>query len=178
MIENKKYEEKYENRIYETLEECIKCTMDICASVAIEGVSSGKGGPFGAAIVQKVDNVYKIISIAQNTVVKDNNPTSHAEMNAIKKASEILGSFELKNCILITTAKSCPMCLATSCWARISEIYYGVGYEYASKYGFIDSDILEYLQGKNSIIKEINLDSDVAKKPFEEWANKEDRVNY
>lgn len=165
-------------KLYEDINECINEAMCESSKYAIEGVENDIGGPFGAAIIQKIENKYKIIVIERNTVIKDNNPTSHAEMNAIKKASEIFNRFDLSDCILVSTAKSCPMCIATSCWARITKIYYGVGYEYATKYGFKDNDILEYLQGKNSIISEQQVESDIAKEPFKHWNDKSNRVDY
>ena len=166
------------DKIYEDINECINDAMFESSKFAIEGVENDIGGPFGAAIIQKIEDKYKIIVIERNTVVKDNNPTSHAEMNAIKKASEIFNRFDLSDCILVSTAKSCPMCIATSCWARIPKIYYGVGYEYATKYGFKDNDILEYLQGKNSIISEQQIENDIAKEPFKHWNDKDNRVDY
>lgn len=170
-------------KIYNDLEKCIEVAMEECSKFANEGVDKDIGGPFGAAIIQIIkeknkNDKYKIIVIERNSVVRDNNPTSHAEMNAIKKASEIFNRFDLSDCILVSTAKSCPMCLATSCWAKIPKIYYGVGYEYASKYGFKDNDILEYFQGKNNIISEINYENEFAKEPFEHWAKKENRIDY
>lgn len=164
--------------LYSDLKECIKDAMELSSKYAVEGVINDIGGPFGAAVIQKIDDKYKIVVIERNSVVKDNNPTSHAEMNAIKKASELFNRFDLSDCILVSTAKSCPMCLSTSCWARIPKIYYGVDYEYATKYGFKDNEILEYLQGKNNLISEEKLENDYAKEPFESWANKENRVDY
>lgn len=166
------------DKIYEDINECINDAMFESSKFAIEGVENDIGGPFGAAIIQKIEDKYKIIVIERNTVVKDNNPTSHAEMNAIKKASEIFNRFDLSDCILVSTAKSCPMCIATSCWARIPKIYYGVGYEYATKYGFKDNDILEYLQGKNSIISEQQIENGFAKEPFKHWNDKSNRIDY
>ena len=75
------------------------------------------GGPFGAMITK--DN--KIIAIASNTVLKDNDPTAHAEINAIRKAGEVLNTHDLSGCILYATGYPCPMCLSAIIWSNIKE---------------------------------------------------------
>ena len=81
------------------------------------------GGPFGAVIVDK-DN--KVIAIASNTVLGSHDPTAHAEVNAIRKAGEVLGTHDLSGCTLYATGYPCPMCLSAIIWANIKEVYYGV----------------------------------------------------
>ena len=88
---------------------------------AKHGLNSNEGGPFGAVIV--INN--KIISQAHNTVIKDNDPSAHAEVNAIRTACKKLNNYHLpKNAILYSSSEPCPMCLATSYWARINKIVY------------------------------------------------------
>ena len=60
--------------------------------IAVENVENGTGGPFGAVVVRDG----KIIATSGNTVVPDNDPTAHAEVNAIRKACKQLDSFQLK----------------------------------------------------------------------------------
>ena len=60
--------------------------------IAVENVEKGTGGPFGAVVVRDG----KIIATSGNTVVPDNDPTAHAEVNAIRKACKQLDSFQLK----------------------------------------------------------------------------------
>lgn len=96
------------------------------------------GGVFGCVIVK--DN--QIIGEGYNQVIKQNDPTWHAEMQAIREACKKLRSPHLENCIMYTSAESCPMCLATANWAHIHEIYYGATIGDAKKYGdFQDVDI-------------------------------------
>ncbi|MDF2576763.1 MAG: cytidine/deoxycytidylate deaminase family protein [Chlamydiales bacterium] len=101
---------------------------------AQEGIRAEEGGPFGACIVK--DGT--IISIAHNTVLKDHDPTCHAEMNAIRQASKALNSHILSGCELYTTAEPCPMCLAAIYWSRIEKFHVGVPKECAARYGFDD----------------------------------------
>ena len=92
------------------------------------------GGPFGAMITK--DN--KIIAIASNTVLKDNDPTAHAEINAIRKAGEVLNTHDLSGCTLYATGYPCPMCLSAIIWSNIKEVFYGTNLEDAANIGFRD----------------------------------------
>lgn len=80
--------------------------------------------PFGAVIVKDGE----IVAVAGNTVEPDNDPTAHAEINAIRKLTQQLGQSSLpEGHVLYSTCEPCPMCAATCVWAGISEIVYGVG---------------------------------------------------
>lgn len=166
------------DKYYTNLDECVKDALSIASEYAKDGVERGIGGPFGAAIIQKQESGYKIIVIARNTVLMEKDSTCHAEVNAIRKASRILDRFELNDCILVSTAKSCPMCISAACWARIKDVKYVVEYDYAEKYGFIDKEIFSYIKGKNRIIKEEKVKNDYACKPFELWEEKENKKSY
>ena len=100
------------------------------------------GGPFGACIVK--DGV--VIAISSNTVLKDQDPTAHAEINAIRSACKILGSYDLSGCVLYTTGYPCPMCLSAIMWANIHEVFYGADLEDAEKIGFRDDFIYRFIQ--------------------------------
>lgn len=89
------------------------------------------GGVFGAVIVK--DD--KIIAEGYNQVIKQNDPTWHAEMQAIREACKKIGSPHLKGCVMYTSAESCPMCLSASYWAHLEHIFYGATIEDAFKYG-------------------------------------------
>lgn len=101
------------------------------------------GGVFGAVVVKDG----KIISEGYNQVVKQNDPTWHAEIQAIREACKKLGTPHLKGCVLYTSAECCPMCLAAAYWAHIDKIYYGATTSDALKYGeFADIDILDEIR--------------------------------
>ena len=95
--------------------------MKLAVEEAKLGVKENHGGPFGAVIVKDG----KVIAKAHNTVLKDNDPTCHAEINAIRKASKILDTFDLTGYELYTTGKPCPMCKGAIQWAKIEKVYYG-----------------------------------------------------
>lgn len=164
---------------YDNLTECITDAFKFSADYACEGVKEDIGGPFGACIIQKINNNYKIICIERNTVISSNDATCHAEINAIRKASKLLNRFNLSDCILVTTAKSCPMCLSASCWANIPVIYYGTDYSEATTSGFKDDAICEYIKGNNeNLIKEIQINDIVYQNPFKVWNEKKDKFQY
>ena len=150
--------------------------MTRAIQLSIEGVQSGRGGPFGAVIVS--DD--KIIAEAANQVTSTNDPTAHAEVLAIRKACQILGCFELKNCELYTSCEPCPMCLGAIYWARISRIYFANTAEDAAKIGFDDSLIYGELQRPYSErrIPIVQIMREEALAAFRAWADKPDKTAY
>ena len=109
-------------------------------------MNKNMGGPFGALITNKDG---KIISIASNTVLYDHDPTAHAEINAIRIASKKLNTHDLSDCILITSAEPCPMCLSAIMWAGIRQVYYGCTVHDAKEIGFADEFIYTYIQNRS-----------------------------
>ena len=131
------------------------------------------GGPFGAMITK--DN--KIIAIASNTVLKDNDPTAHAEINAIRKAGEKLGTHDLSGCILYATGYPCPMCLSAIIWANIKNVYYGTNLKDAEDIGFRDDFIYRYLENKDANTLELlELDHDECLELFNEYKTKNKEI--
>jgi len=134
------------------------------------------GGPFGAVIVKDG----KIIAKAANSVTTQNDPTAHAEVNAIRKAAKVLDTFDLSGCEIYTSCEPCPMCLGAIYWAHIDKIYFGNTKTDAKKIGFDDSFIYE----------EIDLDRDKRKIPtkqllqnkaieaFKIWEENDDKTEY
>lgn len=125
----------------ETLDDIIIITNGNARCTMLEGY----GGPFGATVIK--DN--KAISYATNSVLKDNDPTAHAEINAIRLACKYLGTYDLSGCELYTTCYPCPMCLSAIIWANIKKVYVSCSPEDAEKAGFRDKFMYEYLSGVN-----------------------------
>jgi tRNA(Arg) A34 adenosine deaminase TadA len=121
-------------------EKFMKKAIELSRRASIEEKT---GGVFGAVVVKDG----KIIGEGYNQVIKYNDPTWHAEMQAIREACKNLGTPHLKDCDLYTSAECCPMCLATAYWAHIRHIYYGATTADALKYGdFADIDILDEIR--------------------------------
>src|SRR6187431_704447 len=111
--------------------------MKEAIELSINNVKSGKGGPFGAVIVKDG----KIIARGANSVTSSNDPTAHAEVNAIREACKVLNTFQLENCEIYTSCEPCPMCLGAIYWARPRVVYYASSREDAARIGFDDSMI-------------------------------------
>ncbi len=144
--------------------------MELGINKAKDTMEKNYGGPFGAVIVKDEE----VIAVASNTVLKDNDPTAHAEINAIRKACKKLGTYDLKNCELYTTAYPCPMCLSAIIWANIKEVYYGAELKDTEKIGFRDDFIYNFIKNDN-IGKELNLsrlDREECLKLFKEYKEK------
>jgi tRNA(Arg) A34 adenosine deaminase TadA len=145
-------------------------------ALATENVTSGRGGPFGAVIVK--DGV--VVATGVNTVTATNDPTGHAEVNAIRAACAKLGSFELKGCAVYTSCEPCPMCLAAIYWARCAAIFYGNDAADAAKVGFDDAYLYDEMKvplAERKIPIEL-LCGDEAWESFAAWQSATQKVGY
>jgi guanine deaminase len=140
------------------------------------GMLHNHGGPFGAVLCKE----NKIISKAHNEVLLSNDPTAHAEIMAIRKASQHLERFNLSDCILYSTCEPCPMCYSAIHWARIPIVYYAATRYDAARAGFDDELLYQELKGelKVSPCQKIEMKYSPAVDLFETWINKEDKQNY
>ncbi len=140
------------------------------------GVKQNHGGPFGAVVVQNG----KVIATGHNTVPSTNDPTAHAEVNAIRKAAQILGRFDLSDCELFITCEPCPMCLAAIHWAKMKKITYACTRKDAANIGFDDEYIYDVIKGtaKEEQVAKQQEDRNGCLPLMKEWFEKEDRINY
>lgn len=133
------------------------------------GLCKGHGGPFGAVVVQNE----KVIAKAHNKVLKLNDATAHAEMNAIRKASKKLGSFDLSGCEIYTTCMPCPMCMGAIRWANIKSVYFGATSQDADDIGFRDKIFYE-----EDFLELESIDRTQCLELFRLWQAKEDKRLY
>jgi len=150
--------------------------MKKAIEVAYENVKSGKGGPFGALIVKDG----KIIGVGRNAVTTANDPTAHAEVQAIREACQYLNDFQLTGCDIYTSCEPCPMCIGAIYWARPRAVYYSCTKEDAAAIGFDDRFIYEQLalpheQRKIPMKKLVLPDYD---RPFRTWEESKVKVDY
>ena len=139
-------------------------------------MDSNQWWPFGAVIVKDG----KIIGEWANNVTSKNDPTAHAEVQAIRNACQTLNTFDLSGCELYTSCEPCPMCYSATYRARIEKIYYGNTEKDAADIGFDDAAIREDVK-KDITQKHIptfQCCREDAIKVFESWSEKEDRVDY
>lgn len=144
-------------------------------ALSIENIQKG-GGPFGAVIVKDG----KVIATGVNRVTRNTDPTAHAEVTAIRKASKKLGTFDLAGCDIYTSCEPCPMCLGAVYWAHIDRMYYGNTKADAKNVGFDDSFIYDEIELKPEKRRLITtqLLSEEAIEAFKAWANTENKVKY
>lgn len=149
--------------------------MELGIDRARETMNQNYGGPFGAVIVK--DN--QVISVASNTVLKDHDPTAHAEINAIREAGRVLGTHDLSGCVLYATGYPCPMCLSAIMWSNIHKVYYGSDLSDAEKIGFRDDFIYHFIRNGNQgdVLDIEQVSHDECVKLLEEYA-KLDKIIY
>ena len=133
---------------------------------AEKGAKNNEGRPFGAVIV---DNKGNIIANGNNKVLKDKDPTAHAEIVAIREACKVLNTHDLSECILYTSCEPCPMCLSAIIWANIKEVYYACTRKDAANIGFRDDDIYEFIKGNNNMISMKQIDREECLKMMEHY---------
>jgi guanine deaminase len=136
----------------------------------------GAGGPFGAIIVRDGE----VLAEGWNEVTSTNDPTAHAEVNAIRKACRQIGDFSLPGATLYTSCEPCPMCLASAYWARVSRIVFANTRQDAAAIGFDDQLIYEEIPKPISErrIPTFHCPTEEAQSVFRAWAEKPDKVPY
>jgi tRNA(Arg) A34 adenosine deaminase TadA len=144
--------------------------------LAKENLNLKNGGPFGALVVKDG----RIIGRGVNTVTTHNDPTAHAEINAIREACRHLNSFQLEGCEIYCSCEPCPMCLGAIYWSRPDRIYYAASREDAEKAGFDDSVIYReiHLPAEDRRIPASQLMHEAARKVFEDWIEAEHKIEY
>lgn len=150
--------------------------MQEAINLAKQNLKLKNGGPFGAVVVKDG----KIIGRGANTVTTQNDPTAHAEVNAIREACTVINSFQLADCEIYSSCEPCPMCLGAIYWARPKKFYYAATREGAAKAGFDDSEIYKEIQlpiGSRKIPSEQMMELE-ANQVFETWIDLEHKTEY
>ncbi len=88
--------------------------------------------PFGASIVETSSG--RTLVRALNAVRPENDPSSHAELRAVRKATRKLKATSLAGHTLYTTCEPCPMCMANALWASLDRVVYGATIEDANRH--------------------------------------------
>lgn len=141
-----------------------------------ENSSDGKGGPFGAVVVKNG----MIIGEGANSVTKQNDPTAHAEIVAIRAACTFLNSFQLEGCEIYCSCEPCPMCLGAIYWARPDRVYFANSRFDAADAGFDDDFIYKELVVPPVArkIPMIHMPIEDAKNVLNNWQHNPDRIRY
>ncbi|MEN8255124.1 MAG: nucleoside deaminase [Verrucomicrobiota bacterium] len=141
-----------------------------------EKMEDGEGGPFGAVVVKDGE----IVGRGWNRVTAANDPTAHAEVEAIRDACSNLETFSLAGCEIHASCEPCPMCLAAIHWARLDALYFAADRQDAADAGFDDALLYEEVSKPwqiRSLKTEQHLHEE-AQQVFTLWKNKHDRIEY
>jgi guanine deaminase len=150
--------------------------MQEAIDLAKQNLKLKNGGPFGAVVVKDG----KIIGRGVNSVTTHNDPTAHAEVNAIREACAVINSFQLDDCEIYSSCEPCPMCLGAIYWARPRKFYYAATREDAANAGFDDSEIYKEIQlpiQKRKIPSEQMMKQE-ASLVFKTWIELEHKTEY
>ena len=139
-------------------------------------VESGRGGPFGAIVVKEG----QIIGEGWNKVTATNDPTAHAEVEAIRDACQNIKDFNLSGAEIYTSCEPCPMCLSALYWARIDKIYFANTKQDAANIQFDDDFIYqEFLKAEHDRkIPMTPMLRDEALEVFKLWDKSIQKISY
>ena len=145
-------------------------------ALSLAQVRAGRGGPFGAVIVQDG----RVVAEGGNEVTATHDPTAHAEVVAIRRACRVLGSHSLAGATLYASCEPCPMCLAAIYWARLDRLVFANSREAAAAIGF--DDALIYAEIPRPIgerrLATLHLPLPEAAAAFAAWAAAPDKIAY
>jgi guanine deaminase len=147
--------------------------------LAQRGMDTGHGGPFGSVIVKDGE----IVGEAHNEVLSSNDPTAHAELLAVRRASAKLKTFNLSGCELYTNGAPCCMCMSSMLWAKIDRAYYALSMDDSSDIGLGDvpfyEELARPLENRQIIPMVQNRElAGEARAVYEAWVSKTDRVTF
>ena len=144
--------------------------------LANENIGRKNGGPFGAVIVKEGE----IIASGRNMVLSHNDPTSHAEIVAIREACRILGHYHLDGCTIYSSCEPCPMCLGAISWARPKALYFAASRFDAALAGFDDALFYEEsgVPLENRMLPTRRLLEKEGRETFEKWNESGLNINY
>lgn len=150
--------------------------MALAIQKATDNVRNG-GGPFGAVIVK---DGHIVVATEGNRVTANNDPTAHAEIQAIRAACRALGTFDLSGCTLYSSCEPCPMCLGAIYWAHLDRFFYAVTQYDAREAGFDDSYIYSEFAAEphNRSLPALHLQTPDGLKPFNAWIENVDKIKY
>ena len=148
--------------------------MQMAIEEARKGIHAGHGGPFESVIVKDGE----VVGRGHNRVVKNNDPTCHGEIAAIRNAGSKLDTFDLSGCEIYTTGEPCHMCLCACMWANISKIYYSCTIADNDRIGFRDDKFNDIFGGRENLTDYlIEMDRDACLDLFDEYLTL-DHTNY
>jgi len=111
--------------------------LRMAVALARENVGRRGGRPFGAVLVRNGE----IIATGVNEILATHDPSTHAEMQAIRAATTAQKSPRLDGCIMYASGNPCPMCLALMHMIGFTEVYYSYSNDNGEAYGLSTAKI-------------------------------------
>jgi tRNA(Arg) A34 adenosine deaminase TadA len=150
--------------------------MQRAIKLSKEALEGNFGGPFGAVITRNDE----LIAEGMNQVTSKNDPTAHAEVDAIRKACEKLDTFQLDDCMIYCSCEPCPMCLGAIYWARLKKGFFACSRQDAAAIDFDDQFIYDEIE-KEAGARKIEFKQMMRRQAqlvFQQWETKGDKVRY
>lgn len=146
--------------------------MEEAVTRSINNVKMNIGGPFGCVVVREG----VIIASGANSVVRDIDPTAHAEINALREACRRLQRIDLSDCEVYSSCEPCPMCYSALKWAGVEKIFYSNTRKEAAAIQFSDDEIYNQIIEKRQGCR--RLQNPRAPEAFRLWKTSSDKVSY
>ncbi|MDW6020317.1 nucleoside deaminase [Mesorhizobium sp. BAC0120] len=131
------------------------------------------GRPFGAVVVKNG----KVIATGVNGVLSTNDPTAHAELTAIRSASQELGSANLEGCSVFASGHPCPMCMAAMRLAGIGEVTYAYSNDDGALFGLstaaVYADLAKPFSEQSMKIRYVPVRLDSRPDLYADWSRKQ-----
>ncbi|OAH58574.1 cytidine deaminase [Domibacillus aminovorans] len=144
--------------------------MKQAIDLARENVKIKHGRPFGAVIVKHGE----VIATGVNDILETHDPTAHAEIQAIRKASQYLQTAQLTGCELYASGQPCPMCLSAIHLSGVKAVYFAYSNEQATEFGLSTAHLYEQMalpiEKQSLLIRQIENTTD-SEHPYELWDN-------
>jgi tRNA(Arg) A34 adenosine deaminase TadA len=143
--------------------------MNEAIALAHECLEDKLRTPFGCVVVHK----NKIVGVGKASVKVKNDPTAHAEIEAIRDASQHLGTIDLSDCVLFTSSEPCSMCLSAIHWSKIQTVYYSCSRKDVFSFGLPDA--FELVKKRKNLTKfeMIQIKNDKGIEVFEKWVSRQ-----
>lgn len=148
--------------------------LEMAVALATGNVADG-GGPFGAVVVTSDGRAHTGV----NRVTRDNDPTAHAEVVAIRAAASATANYDLSGAVLYASCEPCPLCLASALWARLDRVYFAADRYSAASAGFDDALFYDYFAGTRPELMPVSRqDIPQSDAPFLAWGAFTGRKDY
>ena len=150
--------------------------LDRAIALSRAGMEAREGGPFGAVVVRDG----RVLGEGWNRVTSTADPTAHAEVVAIRRACQRLGTFDLEGAVVYASCEPCPMCWGAIHWARCGRVVFANAAAEAAAIDFDDALLTDELHRPvdERTIPVTQLPSDAARRVFADWDADSTRVRY